>query len=130
MSVGSWKAGGVGRLLSFDMEQKAQQIVLGQVAHPVVASEPSCSLGPPRWRRPGERAAELRGGLKESRGGVLVFRPGAKPVRCAGREGARWFRSGLGVAAVLAVEVAAQQVCRRSVRRERPGKNTLREDVG
>jgi hypothetical protein len=130
MRVGSWRDGGVGRLLSLNMKQKAWQVVFGLAAHPVAASEPSCSLGPPRWQRSCERAAELRGGLKASRGGVLVFRPGANPVRCAGREGTRWFRSGLGVAAVLAVEAAAQQVCRRSVRRARPGKSTLREGVG
>jgi len=130
MSVGSWKVGGVGQLLSLNMEQKAQKTVLGLAAHLGVASEQSCSLGPPRWQRPGERAGELRGGLKASCGGVLVFRPGANPVRWAGREGARWFRSGLGVAAVLAVGAAAQQVCRRSVRRARPGMSTLREGVG
>jgi len=112
------------------MKQKAQQVVFGLEAHPVAASEASCSLGPPRWQRAGERAAELRGGLKASRGGVLVFRPRANPVRWAGREGARWFRSGLGVAAVLVVEAAVHQVCRRSVRRAGPGKITLREDVG
>jgi hypothetical protein len=54
------------------MEPKAQQVVLGQAAHPVVASKPSCSLGPPRWQRVGERAAVLRGGLKAWRSGVLV----------------------------------------------------------
>jgi hypothetical protein len=56
------------------MKQKAQQVVFGLAAHPVAASEPSCSLGPPRWQRSCERAAELRGGLKASRIAVLVYR--------------------------------------------------------
>jgi hypothetical protein len=59
-------------MLSVNAAEEAHQVVPGLAAHPVVASEPSCSSGPPRWQRAGERAAELRGGLKASRSGVLA----------------------------------------------------------
>jgi len=116
MSVSSWKVGGVGRLLSLNLEQKVQQVVLGPPAHPVFGSEPSCSLGPPRWQRLGERAAELRGGLKASRGGVLVYRLGANPVRWSGRFGARWLASDMSKAAVWAFAATEKRYCRSSAR--------------
>ena len=90
-------------MLSLNAEENAHQVVAGLAAHRIVASEPSCSSCPSRWQRAGDGATVLRGGLKVSRSGVLVYGMGANPVRWAGREGARWFRSGLGVAAVLLV---------------------------
>jgi len=72
----------------------------------------------------------LRGGLKASRRGVLVYRLGANPVRWAGCPGERWLLLGVGKAAALVYEAAIWLVCRRSVRRARPGKFTLREGVG
>ena len=116
MSVGSWKVFGLGRLLLVSTEEKAHQVVPGLAAHPVVATQPSCSSGPPRWRRVGFEAAVLRGGLKASRSAVLVYRLRANSVRWAGRRGAGWFPSSLGKAAVLVFEAPVLPVCRGSVR--------------
>jgi hypothetical protein len=117
-------------MLSLNAEENAHQVVAGLAAHRIVASEPSCSSCPSRWQRAGERAAVLRGGLKASRSAVLVYRLRAKSVRWAGRQGAGWFPSSLGKAAVLVFEAPVLPVCRSSVRCARPGKCTLCEGVG
>jgi hypothetical protein len=103
MEVRSRRVGGVGRMLSLNAEENAHQVVPGLAAHRIAVSEPSCSSGPPRWQRSGKRAAVLRGGLKASCSGVLVYRQGADSVRWAGRPGAGWLTYGLSKAAVCAL---------------------------